>query len=171
VAREFPRAEAIVEGDLRMNFGEWWRRSGVAAAVLADVGVRAGDIVCLVLPSSAAFAVEYVAAMRLNAVVTSGGPVEPAAGDYGRRLTVAGRVDDAYIRGGYNVHPSEVENALLAHPAIHRVAVVGTPAPRIADYKAPDLPVWVDDLPVNATHKIDRTELRRRAARANAARS
>jgi acyl-CoA synthetase (AMP-forming)/AMP-acid ligase II len=37
------------------------------------------------------------------------------------------------IRGGYNVHPSEVENAPLAHPAIHRVAVVGTPAPVIGE--------------------------------------
>lgn len=36
---------------------------------------------------------------------------------------------------------------------------------RIADYKAPDHVVWTDDLPVNATYKIDRAELRRRAER------
>jgi acyl-CoA synthetase (AMP-forming)/AMP-acid ligase II len=116
--------------------------------------------------------------------------------DGGGNLTIAGRVDDAYIRGGYNVQPSEVEPVLLAHPRIQRVTVVGAAAPvigevgvafavpagagpapsaedirswcrgRIADYKAPDLVVWLDDLPVNATYKIDRAELRRRAARA-----
>ncbi|MFC5751879.1 class I adenylate-forming enzyme family protein [Actinomadura rugatobispora] len=113
--------------------------------------------------------------------------------DAAGNLTIVGRADDAYIRGGYNVHPSEVEPVLLAHPRIQRATVVGAPAPvigelgvafavpagagpppetaeirawcrgRIADYKAPDIVVWLDDLPVNATYKIDRTELRRRA--------
>jgi acyl-CoA synthetase (AMP-forming)/AMP-acid ligase II len=116
--------------------------------------------------------------------------------DSAGNLTIIGRTDDAYIRGGYNVHPSEVERALLAHPRIQRAAVVGSPAPvigelgvafvvaagggpvpptdeirawcrnRIADYKAPDLVVPVEDLPVNATYKVDRTELRRLAAAA-----
>ncbi|OLT31141.1 hypothetical protein BJF79_09110 [Actinomadura sp. CNU-125] len=40
---------------------------------------------------------------------------------------------------------------------------------RIADYEAPDIVVRADDLPVNATYEIDRTELRRRAAEAVAA--
>jgi len=109
-------------------------------------------------------------------------------------LTVIGRTDDAYIRGGYNVHPAEVEHALLAHPEIARAAVVGSPAPvigevgvafvvpfsgcpapdaeeirawcrdLIADYKVPDVVLGVADLPVNATYKVDRAELRRRAA-------
>jgi acyl-CoA synthetase (AMP-forming)/AMP-acid ligase II len=122
-----------------------------------------------------------------------------ATSDEGRvdaagNLTIIGRTDDAYIRGGYNVHPSEVERVLLRHPRIQRAAVVGSPAPvigalgvafvvpagtdpapeteevrawcrdQIADYKAPDHVVPVADLPVNATDKIDRTELRRRAA-------
>jgi acyl-CoA synthetase (AMP-forming)/AMP-acid ligase II len=109
-------------------------------------------------------------------------------------LTVIGRTDDAYIRGGYNVHPAEVEHALLAHPGIARVAVVGSPAPvlgeigvafvvpvpgrpaldteeikawcrdLIAGYKVPDVVLGVADLPVNATYKVDRAELRRQAA-------
>ncbi|SEF56640.1 Acyl-CoA synthetase (AMP-forming)/AMP-acid ligase II [Thermomonospora echinospora] len=121
--------------------------------------------------------------------------------DGGGNLTIVGRADDAYIRGGYNVHPSEVEPVLLAHPRIGRATVVGAPAPvigevgvafavptgdgplpsaeeirawcrgRIADYKAPDIMVWVDDLPVNATYKIDRTALRRRAEREAARRA
>jgi acyl-CoA synthetase (AMP-forming)/AMP-acid ligase II len=35
---------------------------------------------------------------------------------------------------------------------------------RIADYKVPDLVVFMDDLPVNATYKVDVTRLRQIAA-------
>lgn len=38
------------------------------------------------------------------------------------RLT--GRATDMYIRGGYNVHPAEVEAVLLEHPCVAAVAVV-----------------------------------------------
>ncbi|MBA9005435.1 acyl-CoA synthetase (AMP-forming)/AMP-acid ligase II [Actinomadura cellulosilytica] len=63
-----------MDGPLRLTFDDWWRRSGIAAAALAARGVRAGDVVCLVLPSSAGFAVCYLAAMRLNAIVTAADP-------------------------------------------------------------------------------------------------
>jgi acyl-CoA synthetase (AMP-forming)/AMP-acid ligase II len=121
-----------------------------------------------------------------------------ATSDLGRldddgNLTIVGRADDAYIRGGYNIYPSEVEAALAAHPAVSRVAVVGTAAPvigeigvafvvphaagtvtaaeltawcleRIADYKVPDAVVFTDDLPVNATFKVDVGRLKEMAA-------
>jgi acyl-CoA synthetase (AMP-forming)/AMP-acid ligase II len=117
-----------------------------------------------------------------------------ATSDLGRldpdgNLAIVGRADDAYIRGGYNIYPSEVEAALAAHPRVARVAVVGTPAPvigeigvafivpdaagavteadlkewcrgRIADYKVPDTVLLVDDLPVNATFKVDTGRLK-----------
>jgi len=120
-----------------------------------------------------------------------------ASSDLGRldsegNLVIVGRADDAYIRGGYNIYPSEVEAALAAHPAVARVAVVGIPAPvigeigvafvvrgrtdtlteaalaawcrsRIADYKVPDRVVFVADLPVNATFKVDTGRLREMA--------
>jgi acyl-CoA synthetase (AMP-forming)/AMP-acid ligase II len=117
-------------------------------------------------------------------------------GDLGRldpagNLVIVGRADDAYIRGGYNIHPAEVEAALAQHPRVARVAVVGTPAPvigeigvafvvtdgavtaaalrewcreRIADYKVPDIVEFVSDLPVNATFKVDVGRLRALAA-------
>ncbi|MCL2583717.1 MAG: AMP-binding protein [Streptosporangiales bacterium] len=121
-----------------------------------------------------------------------------ASSDLGRldadgNLVIVGRADDAYIRGGYNVYPSEVEACLSGHPGVARVAVVGTPAPvigeigvafvvpapgtrpgekelkawcreRIADYKTPDHVRIVDDLPVNATFKVDTGRLRQMAA-------
>ncbi len=99
-----------------------------------------------------------------------------------------------YIRGGYNVYPIEVENVLAEHPKVVRAAVVGTPAPVIgeigvafvipadpsepptlaelrswvaadlADSKTPDRLVVVDDLPLTAMMKIDKTTLVHRAA-------
>jgi long-chain acyl-CoA synthetase len=53
-------------------------------------------------------------------------------GDLGTRdqdgyVTIVDRKKDLIIRGGYNVYPREVEEALLGHPAIAEVAVVGLP--------------------------------------------
>ncbi|MCW2720050.1 class I adenylate-forming enzyme family protein [Pseudonocardia sp.] len=117
------------------------------------------------------------------------------SGDLGRftgdgNLVLVGRSTDLYIRGGYNVHPLEVENVLAEHPGVRRVAVVGSPAPvigeigvafvvpadpadppsldalrdwtreRLADYKRPDRLELVEDLPVTAMLKVDRNALR-----------
>jgi acyl-CoA synthetase (AMP-forming)/AMP-acid ligase II len=114
--------------------------------------------------------------------------------DSGGNLAIVGRADDAYIRGGYNIYPSEVEAVLATHPTVARVTVVGTAAPvigeigvafvvrsasaetdeaelkswcreRIADYKVPDIIAFVDDLPVNATFKVDTGQLKTIAVR------
>jgi acyl-CoA synthetase (AMP-forming)/AMP-acid ligase II len=104
-------------------------------------------------------------------------------------LVLAGRVGDMYIRGGYNVHPLEVENVIAEHPAVDAVAVVGAPASvlgevgvafvvpapgavpptleelrawcrtRLADYKAPDRLVVLDALPQTPMMKIDKQAL------------
>jgi acyl-CoA synthetase (AMP-forming)/AMP-acid ligase II len=120
------------------------------------------------------------------------------SGDLGRlgadgNLTLAGRATEVYIRGGYNVYPLEVENALCAHPAVAAAAVVGEPAPvigeigvafvvaapgrepdaaelrswcanRIADYKVPDRVEFVSELPLTSMMKVDKRSLARRAA-------
>ena len=43
------------------------------------------------------------------------------------RLTIADRTKDLILRGGASIYPSEVENVLAHHPAVHDVAVVGQP--------------------------------------------
>ncbi|MDI3406215.1 long-chain-fatty-acid--CoA ligase [Streptomyces cavernicola] len=53
-------------------------------------------------------------------------------GDIGRRdedgyLYIVDRVKDLIIRGGFNVYPREVEEALMTHPAVSLAAVVGVP--------------------------------------------
>jgi long-chain acyl-CoA synthetase len=44
-------------------------------------------------------------------------------------LSIVDRKKEMILRGGFNVYPREVEEAMLLHPAIARVAVVGTPDP------------------------------------------
>jgi fatty-acyl-CoA synthase len=40
---------------------------------------------------------------------------------------VFGRAKDLIIRGGHNIDPKEIEDALIAHPAVQLVAAVGRP--------------------------------------------
>ncbi|WP_432841470.1 class I adenylate-forming enzyme family protein [Dactylosporangium sp. CA-092794] len=42
-------------------------------------------------------------------------------------LFMEGRADDTIIRGGENIAPAEIEDALLAHPGVRQAAVVGLP--------------------------------------------
>ncbi|GIX08318.1 acyl-CoA synthetase [Elioraea sp.] len=45
-------------------------------------------------------------------------------------LHITGRASDMYISGGSNVYPREIEEAILTHPAVAEVAVVGLPHPK-----------------------------------------
>jgi acyl-CoA synthetase (AMP-forming)/AMP-acid ligase II len=54
-----------------LTFAEWDRAADGLAGYLAGRGVRKGDVVCLVLPSSIDYAVCYAALLRLGAI-TSG---------------------------------------------------------------------------------------------------
>jgi long-chain acyl-CoA synthetase len=42
-------------------------------------------------------------------------------------LSIVDRKKDLIIRGGLNIYPREVEEVLLAHPAVVEAAVVGVP--------------------------------------------
>jgi acyl-CoA synthetase (AMP-forming)/AMP-acid ligase II len=42
-------------------------------------------------------------------------------------LFITGRASDMYISGGSNIYPREIEEKILAHPAIAEVAVLGVP--------------------------------------------
>jgi len=106
-------------------------------------------------------------------------------------LTLHDRSKDVIISGGTNIYPREVEEALLTHPAVAQVSVIGRPDPewgevvvacvvleqgatadaatldahcltQIARFKRPKDYVWLDDLPKNAYGKVLKTELRSR---------
>lgn len=70
-AESDPDADAFADADgRRISFGEWNRRADGVAAGLADRGVRDGDVVCLLLPSSIEYMIAYQAVVRLGAVVS-----------------------------------------------------------------------------------------------------
>ena len=118
------------------------------------------------------------------------------SGDVGKRdaagwYYIVDRIKDMIVVSGYKVWPRDVEDALIAHPAVREVAVVGEPDPyrgetvaahvvlrsgaeetstdeliahcreRLAVYKAPHLVHLVDELPKTASGKTLRRELRR----------
>jgi acyl-CoA synthetase (AMP-forming)/AMP-acid ligase II len=119
-------------------------------------------------------------------------------GDLGRLdadgyLYIVGRSKDVIIRGGNNVHATDVEDVLVQHPAVAEVAVVGAPHPvlgedvvafvvvhdgaavdgdalrafaleQLADYKVPRQYHFIEALPRNATGKVVKPELRARLA-------
>jgi fatty-acyl-CoA synthase len=49
------------------------------------------------------------------------------------RLRMLGRLKDVFRVGGENVAPAEVEEVLLAHPAVETAQVVGVPDPRLGE--------------------------------------
>ncbi|PKO87450.1 MAG: AMP-dependent synthetase [Betaproteobacteria bacterium HGW-Betaproteobacteria-12] len=103
-------------------------------------------------------------------------------------LTLRDRSKDVIISGGSNIYPREVEEALLKHPAVREVSVVGrrdaewgevvvafvvgagvTSAEldalcreQIARFKRPKEYHFVDELPKNNYGKVLKTELRQR---------
>ena len=106
---------------------------------------------------------------------------------------IVGRLKDMIKTGGENVSPEEVEEAVVGHPSVARAAVVGAPSERwgelvvafvvpapgaevdqavlerhcrdrLSPFKVPRAWRVVDDLPMTASTKIQRAELRRIAA-------
>jgi fatty-acyl-CoA synthase len=106
-------------------------------------------------------------------------------------LQIDGRKRDLIIRGGYSVHPREVEDHLRSLPAVADAAVVGIPnevlgelvcacvvliegalvtedeirelcRPTLAEYKLPDVVHFVEELPKATTGSSRRTEISRR---------
>ncbi|MEM9619569.1 MAG: AMP-binding protein [Pseudomonadota bacterium] len=115
-------------------------------------------------------------------------------GDLGRMdergyVKITGRVKEMIIRGGENLFPAEIENAMLEHDEIMEVAVVGVPdekwgeqvacfirmggserpdaaalkafiRERLSPQKTPAFWVYVDDWPLTGSGKIQKFKLR-----------
>jgi long-chain acyl-CoA synthetase len=118
-------------------------------------------------------------------------------GDLGRRdehgfVRISGRTKELIIRGGENIYPAEVEDALLACPGVADAAVVGVPhdglgevpvafvvprsapldsagvlaecALRLSHFKVPTQLIEIDEIPRTGSGKILRFRLRERRA-------
>ena len=104
-------------------------------------------------------------------------------------LAIVDRKKDMILRGGYNVYPRELEEVLMTHPAVSLVAVVGVAHEKLGEeikayivrkpnadatedaiiewskqqfaaYKYPRMIEFRDELPISATGKILKRELR-----------
>lgn len=104
-------------------------------------------------------------------------------------LRITDRIKDMFIVGGFNCYPAEIENTLYRMPGIAQVAVIGVPDARMgevgkafivrkagADLAADDVVAWcraemanykvprhvefVDALPLNASGKVLKHQLR-----------
>ena len=144
--------------------------------------------------------IETVSAQHAHAYLHADGTLEPIrgrplrTGDIGRIgedgfVTVTGRAKDVIIRGGVNIAPLEIDNALTACPGVAEAAAVGIPdavwgeevcafvafkpgaaadveevrahcAATLPPAKAPKHFVVVEALPKNANGKLDRNALR-----------
>ncbi len=109
-------------------------------------------------------------------------------------LRITDRTKDMFVVGGFNAYPAEIENMIMRHPAVAQVAVVGVPDDRLgevgvafvvprrdaavdpaalvewcraemANYKVPRQVRVVDALPLNASGKVLKFELRKEAVR------
>ncbi|OCB36069.1 fatty acid--CoA ligase [Mycobacterium malmoense] len=107
--------------------------------------------------------------------------------DAAGRLRIDGRKKDMFIVGGFNAYPAEIEGYLLEHPAVAQAAVIGVPDERLgqvgkafvvaktpvsegdlliwcrermAGFKAPRSIEFLDELPLNATGKVMKDQLR-----------
>ncbi|MCW5746684.1 MAG: acyl--CoA ligase [Alphaproteobacteria bacterium] len=107
-----------------------------------------------------------------------------------------GRVDDMFVCGGENIYPGEVEKMLERHPGIQQAAVIPVPdemkghkpiafvvkaagtaldEPAVKSYALANAPayqhprrvIFVDELPLASTNKIDKRALARRAEAEN----
>jgi len=107
--------------------------------------------------------------------------------DEAGRLKIIGRKKDMFIVGGFNAYPAEIEGFLLEHPAVAQAAVIGVPDERLgqvgkafvvakspvtadeliawsrermAGFKVPRSVDFLDALPLNATGKVMKDQLR-----------
>ncbi len=108
-------------------------------------------------------------------------------------LRITDRIKDMFIVGGFNAYPAEIEGVLLQYPGVAQAAVIGIPDERqgevgcaflvprggatlaqdeviawcrekMANYKVPRRVIVVDALPLNASGKVVKFELRDRVA-------
>lgn len=106
-------------------------------------------------------------------------------------IRITDRIKDMFITGGFNTYPAEIENNLSSLHSIAQAAVIGVPDERLgevakaylvlaegstlseeeviswcrdnmANYKVPRYVEFIDAMPLNASGKVLKTELRAR---------
>ena len=201
---ECPMAiSALSRADISdQNHPDWARRAGSVGKAQSAVEVAIGTKDTSVLPIG-----------ETGEIMVRGAPVMPGywkradatretlrngwlmTGDIGLLdkdgyLTLKDRSKDVIISGGTNIYPGEVEGAILSHPGVAEVAVIGRPSPewgedvvafvvtvssgsvskaeldehclsQIARFKRPKTFHFIDRLPKNNYGKVLKKDLRK----------
>ncbi|MHB1784770.1 MAG: AMP-binding protein [Acidimicrobiales bacterium] len=196
---EAPLAIAVLTADDHREGGELLGAAGYPAVdaevMVADVDgspISTGEVGEIRVRAPFAMAGYYAAPELTGQTLTTDGWV--CTRDLGRiddrgYLHLVDRTSDMIVTGGYNVYPREVEDALMAHPAVAECAVVGAPdttwieavtgfvvlrpdqtvseeelrqhvRTRLAGYKAPKRVYLVATIPKSPVGKILRRALR-----------
>jgi acyl-CoA synthetase len=109
-------------------------------------------------------------------------------------LRITGRLKDIILRGGHNIHPARIEALALRHPAIAKAAAFGVPDERLGErvclaivagtgetptpeailrhldeaglsrYEMPEYVLVLPELPLTASGKVTKRELKRSVA-------
>ncbi|MDP2726129.1 MAG: AMP-binding protein, partial [Dehalococcoidia bacterium] len=171
---------------LEFPFDDWVQKPGSLGAPMPGLEVAVLDEASNVLPPGQ---IGQVCLKLKDRWVKMG---DAAYVDEDGRYWHKGRIDDIIISAGWTIGPQEVEEALTKHPAVKRVAVVGSPdqergevvkafivadrAPteelkrdiqdfvraRLSRHEYPREIEFVDQLPETPDGKIKRNELRAR---------
>lgn len=109
--------------------------------------------------------------------------------DEAGNIRITDRIKDMYLAGGFNCYPAEIEHTLRTMPGVAQVAIIGVDDTRLgqvgkafivrsagsgideaaviawcrnemANYKVPRSVVFLDALPLNATGKVSKVDLR-----------
>jgi fatty-acyl-CoA synthase len=170
------------------------RACDASGAVIRECGVDEVGEICVKNPGVSALT--YTSAEKNVGIVTADGYLR--TGDLGRLdadgyLWITGRAKDLIIRGGHNIDPAIIEEALMSHPAVAFAGAIGQPdahsgetpavyvelvagveadVPALLAHAAAHIPEHaalprhlevLDTLPKTAVGKIFKPDLRRRA--------
>lgn len=169
---------------------------GIDAAIFDEQGahMKQGDIGHLVLKGDNIMMGYYNSPELTQAAIKDGWlhTGDLAYLDVHGKIIITGRIKDLIIHKGFNIYPPEVENIILSHANVIRVAVIGRVdeefgelpvafvqirtkqegiekelkalcLKNLAGYKVPrEFMVSTDELPTTATGKVDKKVLRKR---------
>jgi acyl-CoA synthetase (AMP-forming)/AMP-acid ligase II len=187
VGLEMPDDLALVSANRSLSWGALEAESNRLAVGYRGLGLEPGDRVASLMPNRIDLVVHYLACFRAGLIIT------PLNYRYTfREVDHALEVSGAKALVAHVERAEEVEGALGEHPAVELAGVVGVhdtvhgenvrayltlrdgaERPSSADlivfcrerigYKAPEEVVFLDEMPLNPTGKIDRVGLKRMA--------
>jgi acyl-CoA synthetase (AMP-forming)/AMP-acid ligase II len=134
--------DAGKDGRRRLTMAQWDAAADAVAGLLSSLGVTAGDVVCLVLPSCIDYALCYQAAARLGAVTSGINPRlgAPEQASITARLHPAVTVVDTDLVDTADVPPGC--GTVLARRALAEAQGRSAPADAPTDSRQPVAVVW-----------------------------